>query len=93
MIGTDLAPFFRSTDFALSATVGVTTGEVLLDSPDLEVVGGGALSTEYAATMPADTFPTLARGDTMTIAATSYTVRHVQLLEDGRLKRAALSKV
>lgn len=92
MIGSDPSPFFRTTDFAVSATVGLATGSVLLDSPDEEVIGGGALSTEYAAMMPAATFPTLARGDTMTIAGTAYAVRHVKLLEDGKIKRAALSK-
>lgn len=61
-------------DFGLSATVGAVTATVLLDQPDEEVLSGRAMSRAYDMTYRVADFPTLARGDAVTVAAASYTV-------------------
>lgn len=94
MFAESLGQFFdTSGGFAQSATFGAQTGAVILDSPTEDALGGRVASNEYAAVMPAATFPALVRGSTITVAGVQYTVRQVRLLDDGALKEAILTKV
>ena len=74
---------------------GAVGFRALLDQPD-ELLGLGdvnAVSRQYAATF-ASADITLARGDTVTQGATSYTVREKpRQIGDGAFSQALLSKV
>lgn len=94
-----LTEFFASEDFAAAATWTPSTGgkqqcaKVLLDSPDDYVLGNTVMSTEYAITLPSIDFQGLKTGETIAVDGTRYKVREVQLLDDGALKQASLSKI
>lgn len=78
-------------DFGVAATVGAVTAQVLLDQPDLEVLGGRALNREFQITFRVADFPALAMGNTVTIAAASYRVAAPpEQVDDGAFARALL---
>lgn len=95
----DMGAFFSVGDFAVAATFTPTDGgptvsaSVILDAPTEDVLGGDALSDEYAITYPATELAGIRAGASGVIAGVSYKVRDVRLLDDGKLKRAKLSKV
>lgn len=85
----DLSVLFA--DFGVTVAWGSVTGLGLLDMPD-EIEGGGlVMSREYLLTVMAGTFDGLDHGDTMTVDGTSYTVRTVRKIEDGKLMKVSLS--
>jgi hypothetical protein len=88
----DLATFFDEDELAVEATFGVDTASVMFRAVDAELLDGAAQSTEYEATMQTTTFASLARGSSITIDGAAYTVRKVQRIGDGALKRATLTK-
>lgn len=88
----DLAAFFSTADFAVSATFGAQTAQVLLDQPDEELLDGRVLSREYAITYRADQLTGLKGGDAITVDGIAYTVREVGALQDGKIMQARLRK-
>lgn len=71
------------------ATVGGT--EVLVDfrAPDVEVLDGLGLSSDYAIRFPADAL-VLNRGEDLVIGGETYQVREVRAIGDGSECRATL---
>lgn len=88
----DLSPFFQLADFAVAASFGAQTAQVLLDAPDLELLGDAVQSREYAITYAATQLTGLKTGETLTVEGVSYQVREVSALDDGALMRATLTK-
>ena len=88
----DLTKFFDVAGFAQAATWGALSANVILDTPTEDQLGGKALGVAFDVTLPASSWPNIARGASVTIAAVSYTVREVRLLDDGALKKLALQK-
>jgi len=89
----DLSAFFRSEEFATSASWGALTANVIFDSPTQDILGGRGISSEYTAVLPAAEFPGIARGDDITIAGVTYTLReYPHLLDDGATKQLLLKK-
>lgn len=94
----DLSVFFSSAEFAVEATFAPASGGaavsalVILDTPTGDVLGGDALSEEYAITCPAAALPGVRRGDRGVVAGVAYRVREVRLVDDGGLKKLLLSR-
>ncbi len=94
----NLAPFFSTADFAVTATWTPSgggaqqTAQVILDTPDEELRDGRVLSREYAITYRADQLIGLKGAEVVTVDGTAYTVREVSSLEDGKIMRASLRK-
>lgn len=89
----DLSAFFLTPDFAVTATWGAQTGQVLLDTPTEDILSGRALSVEYTATCRDDQLVGIARGDTLTIVGVAYRVRDVRATGAGRIKILTLTKI
>lgn len=89
-ISEDLGAFFI--DFGVTAVFGSQSAEVLFDSPELVVAEDYVLTAEYAITYPATKLTGLANGSTITVDGSTYKVNLVQSIEDGKLKKATLSK-
>lgn len=96
----DLSAFFDTVGgFAVTAAFTPSGGgaqvsaSVIFDSPTEDILGGDGLSNEYSITYPADSLPGIKSNATGTVDGVSYKVREVKLLDDGKLKRAMLSKV
>jgi len=85
-----LSVFF--TDFAVTASFGAQSTQVLRDAPDLELLGDAVLSREYAITYAASQLTGLKTGDTVTVDGVAYKVREVTSFDDGALMRATLTK-
>lgn len=79
-------------DFGVTATFGILSAKVLFDSPEAVVAEDYVLTAEYSMTFPATKFTALAHGSTVTIEGSTYKVNMVQAIEDGKLKKATLSK-
>ena len=62
-------------------------------SPDETVLDGLALSADYTIRFPASALPSLAAGDTVSIASSLYRVRDIRSIGDGSEKRASLSRL
>lgn len=62
-------------------------------SPDETVLDGLALSADYTIRFPASALPSLAAGDTVSIAGSIYRVRDIRSIGDGSEKRASLSRL
>ena len=88
----DMSVFFNAAGFAQAATWGALSANVILDAPTEDILGGRSQSNEYLMTLPAASFPGIARGATVQIGLTAYTVREVKLLDDGALKALSVSK-
>ena len=75
-----------------SATIGGT--EVLVDfrAPDVEVLDGLGLSSDYAIRYPADEV-VLDTGHDLVIGGVTYRVREVRAIGDGSECRASLTKI
>lgn len=89
----DLSVFFQTAEFALAATWGALTANVILDMPTEDVLGGQSNSNEYMAMLRSSDFPDIARGASIAINSVNYKVREVRLLDDGAVKALLLSKV
>lgn len=79
-------------DFAVSATAGSTTANVILDQPSQVLAGDMVLSTDYQITARASDFGSLVSGDSITVDSVAYTVRDVRLIDDGLLCEITLQK-
>ncbi len=89
----NLAAFFQAADFSVSATFGAETAQVILDAPG-EVVLGQAVSADYSILYPATQFAALKHASSITVDGIAYIVREGPFtVDDGKLKRATLSKV
>ncbi|MGH8521947.1 MAG: head-tail joining protein [Gammaproteobacteria bacterium] len=94
----DLAVFFSTADFAVTATWTPSgggaqqTAQVILDTPDEELLDGRVLSREYAITYRAGQLTGLKGAELITVDAIAYTVREVGALQDGKIMRATLRK-
>jgi hypothetical protein len=62
-------------------------------SPDESVLDGLALSADYTIRFPASVLPSLAAGDTVSIAGSLYRVRDIRSIADGSERRASLSRL
>ncbi len=62
-------------------------------SPDETVLDGLALSADYTIRFPASALPSLAAGDTVSIASSLYRVRDIRSIGDGSEQRASLSRL
>lgn len=90
----DLSLFFDADGFAVTASWGASTAQVLMRQPTEDILGGRAQSNEYELTMPAAEFAGINRGDTLTIAGVSYRLREKpRLVGDGALKTLLLERV
>ncbi|MFH0344437.1 MAG: hypothetical protein ACHBNF_20475 [Chromatiales bacterium] len=93
-----LAAFFSTADFAVTATWTPSgggsqqTAQVLLDTPDEEILDGRALSREYAITYRVDQLVGFKTGEIVTVDGIAYTVREARAMEDGKVMQATLSK-
>ena len=88
---TDLGVFLDD-PFAVSATAGDTTANVILDQPGEVLANGMVLSTDYTATAKASDFGSLLRGDAISVDSVNYTVREVRPIDDGLLVEISLQK-
>jgi hypothetical protein len=91
--GVESLALFFDPAFALPAVWGTLQAGVILDAPTEDVLGGRVLTDEYAATLPAASFPGIGRGAVLQIDGGSYRVREVRLLDDGALKELLLTRV
>ena len=94
----DMTVFFSGDEFAVEATFTPTggasvTANVILDRPTEDLLGGDALSDEYAITYPASALPGVRAGDIGTIAGTRYRIRSAKAQGDGALVQAVLTKL
>ena len=80
-------------DYAVSATAGSTTANVILDQPSQVLAGDMVLSTDYQITAKASDFGTLVAGDSIEVDSTDYTVRETRLIDDGLLCEISLQKI
>ena len=62
-------------------------------SPDETVLDGLALTADYTIRFPASALPSLAAGDTVSIAGSLYRVRDIRSIGDGSERRASLSRL
>lgn len=81
------------TDFGVPVTSGSYTGLGILDMPSEIIAGGMVLTTDYQLTVKTSDFPTLNRGDAITVNSVSYTVREARLADDGQFTNVFMSKV
>jgi hypothetical protein len=88
----NLAAFFDTADFAVTATSGAQTVQVVFDAPDQEILGGSVLSREYAITYAATQLTGLTTGSAITVDGVGYAVREVTAQDDGKIMRATLRK-
>lgn len=86
----DLSQFFRAGDFAVTATFGAASAQVIIDKPDLEIMAGRIQSTEYLMTYPHDKLAGLDQGSSITVDGVGFTVREVRATDDGKIKQAIL---
>ena len=81
----------RSAGLLTPVTVAGNTVHCAFRAPDETVLDGFALSRDYQIDYPA--WLTLAPGDTVEIAGSSYQVRDVRAIGDGSERRASLSQL
>jgi len=86
----DLDVFFS--DFGVTAVFGAESAKVLFDYPEMVVAEDYVVTAENTITYKATLFPTLAKGSAITVDGVSYKVNTVLAAEDGKLKKATLSK-
>ena len=79
-------------DFGVTVTNGVTTAVGVLDMPSEIIAGGMVVTTDYALTLKATAYPTLAYPDPLTVNGVAYTVREVRAQDDGVFVIVYLSK-
>jgi hypothetical protein len=87
----DLSVFFNAAEFAVAATWGSLSANVLFDSPSEDLLGGRAQGVAYEVLLSAADFPEIARGEEVSISGAAYVVREVRREGDGALKRLMLA--
>ena len=88
---TDLGVFLDD-PFAVSATSGATTANVILDQPSQVLAGDMVLTTDFQITAKTSDFGTLLAGASITVDSVAYTVRETRLIGDGLLCEISLQK-
>jgi hypothetical protein len=92
MFAEDLSVFFNPSEgFAETATFSGASAPVILDRPEVGALDDAMIAGDFRALMLASSFPTLAAGNTLTVAGVAYVVREVQAVDDGALKVARLA--
>jgi hypothetical protein len=94
----NLDDFFSTSDFAVAASYTPPAGSplsasVIFDRPDNLVLGDQVISADYAVTMKSSDWPTVKRGETVTVVGVNYKVREVLNLDDGAVKILTLEKI
>ena len=79
-------------DFGVAVTLGATTGVGILDMPDQIIGDGMSISSDYALLCKFSEFGGASYGSAITVDGTSYTVRRVEKIDDGKFCRVYLSK-
>ena len=79
-------------DFGVAVTFGSYTGKGILDQPTEIIAGGMVLTTDYQLTVKTSAFPGMDRGDSITVAGSTYTIREVRAVDDGLFSNVFLSK-
>ena len=87
-----LEPFFDLDEFAVSATWGAYTENVILSNSTLDILGNRARSIEYVAIMPIQVFPGIEKGAMVEIGDSLYRVREHPTYA-GLLKRIELELI
>ena len=82
----------RNAGLLTSVTVAGNTVHCAFRSPDETVLDGFALSRDYQIDYPAS-WLTLAAGDSVEVAGSSYQVRDVRAIGDGTERPASLSQL
>lgn len=80
-------------DFGVPVVSGAYSGSGIIDMPSEIIAGGMVLTTDYQLTVNTSDFPTLARGDAITVEGVAYTVREARMADDGKFTNVFLSKV
>lgn len=99
MFDEDLTAFFNPAEFGVPASWTPSQGgaeqgaTVILDAPDLTILGDIAVSRNYEMLYTAGTFPGLDYGETVTISGAAYNVMDVLAIDDGALMKARLTRV
>ena len=94
----NLAAFFSTSDFAVSATFTPKTGNdetanVIMDTPSEGMFDGDMTGTAYLITCAASSLPCITRGCRGVIGGVTYVVREApQVIDDGNIKIAKLSR-
>lgn len=98
MFSEDLTVFFDLGAFGVNATWTPSSGgaqqsaTVILDAPDLTILGDVAISRNYEMLYPAGAFTGLDYGETVTVDGHAYSVQDVLAIDDGALMKARLTK-
>lgn len=85
----DLAVMYAA--FAVTATVGATSGPVHLRQGDVDALGE-RITRDYSMRYRLADFPALVRGDAVTIESVAYEVREVRQVDNGVEAIARLTK-
>ena len=93
----NLAAFFSTSDFAVSATFTPKTGNdetanVIMDTPSEGMFDGDMTGTAYLITCAASSLPSITRGCRGVIGGVNYVVRDMRLEDDGAIKTIRLSR-
>jgi len=88
----NLSVFFSTAGFGLSVTSGDYSGVGILDMPSEIIADGVVLTTDYRLLVKTSDFPALARGSSMTVDGTAYTVREPMLIDDGKITQVMLMR-
>lgn len=88
----DLDAFFDTPGFTVPVVQGSTTSVGYFQSPNEIIEDGLVLTTDYAVVVKTSDFPSVSRGDAMTVDSVAYTVREPMLLDDGKIMRVMLMK-
>jgi hypothetical protein len=88
----DISLFFG--DLAVSAVIVVgtstSTAACYFDRPSQTMLANAALTDDVSCLMATSSAPGLARGSSLTIGSNGYTVRQVELQDDGLVQRVYL---
>jgi hypothetical protein len=90
----DTLPFLNTNEFGVTCQIGAGASFVgVLDSPMDVIAGGMALSREYMLLAKTSDVSAAARGVSITVDGSSYTVRENRPIDDGLFSELLLSKI
>jgi hypothetical protein len=90
MFTEDVSLFFN--DFAVTATSGGYTANVLFDSPENLVMNETTITADYQITYKTGDLPNLVWNSDVTVNGVAYKVNYVRMTEDGKITVATLQK-
>ena len=90
MISENLGAFLA--DFGVACEFGDLRATVILDTPDVNVLGERVQSTAFSMLYATRDLPALKHGDWVTVDGVQYDVINPSLIDDGRFSRAALQQ-